>query len=271
MTTSFARALSGQDAELVRSDGGTARLDVDRWRGTAAGEDRWLLERCRGATIDLGCGPGRLVEALAARGIRALGVDVAVEAVAQCVGRGVPAVHADVFTPLPGEGTWSHALLADGNLGIGGDPEALLGRAAALVEPGGTVLAELDAAEPGLWRGEARVRSRHTLTPAFPWACAGAAALPDLAARAGLRPSAYYRGTRLFVELTRDHAGAGRGFRHRRGPLIQSRGGTTEDQLNKTISGGSGATPRNRTGTRGQPGSEPSVTSTGRPSTSSVT
>ncbi|MHA6780189.1 methionine biosynthesis protein MetW [Pseudonocardia saturnea] len=232
MTTSFARALSGQHAELVRSDGGTARLDVDRWRGAAAGEDRWLLERCRGATIDLGCGPGRLVEALAARGIETLGVDVAVEAVAQCVGRGVPAVHADVFAPLPGEGTWSHALLADGNLGIGGDPAALLGRAAALVAPGGTVLVELDPTEPGLWRGEARVRSRHAVTPPFPWACAGPTALPDLAAGAGLRPSAYYRGVRQFVELTldgcrtgaRDHADAGRGCRHRRGPLIPYRG-----------------------------------------------
>lgn len=236
MTTSFAQALSGHQAELVRSDGGTAHLDVDRWRGAAAGEDRWLLERCHGATIDLGCGPGRLVEALAARGIEALGVDVAVEAVAQCVGRGVPALHADVLAPLPGEGTWAHVLLADGNLGIGGDPAALLGRAAALAAPGGTVLVELDPVEPGLWRGEARVRSRHDTTPPFPWACAGAAALPGLAAGAGLRPSAHYRGVRQFVELTvdrsaaRDHADAGRGYQHRRGPLVPFRGaprGTT--------------------------------------------
>lgn len=67
VTTSFARALSGQHAEIVRSDGGTSRLDVERWRGAAAGEDSWLLDRCRGATVDLGCGPGRLVEALPGR------------------------------------------------------------------------------------------------------------------------------------------------------------------------------------------------------------
>lgn len=228
MTTSFARALTGQHAELVRSDGGTARLDVDRWRGAAAGEDAWLIERCHGATIDLGCGPGRLVEALVARGVESLGVDVAREAVAQCAVRGVPAVHADVFAPLPGEGAWSHVLLADGNLGIGGDPAALLGRAARLVRPGGTVLVELDPAEPGLWRGEARVRSRDDLTPAFPWACAGPAALPGLAAGAGLRVGARYRGVRQFVELVAqevwDHADAGRGCRHRRGPLVPERG-----------------------------------------------
>lgn len=201
MTMSFARALAGQHAELVRSDGGTARLDVARWHGAASGEDGWLLDRCRGATIDLGCGPGRLLEALAARGVPALGVDISPEAMSQCELRGVPAVHADVFGPLPGEGTWCHVLLADGNLGIGGDPVALLRRAAELIAPGGTVLVELDPAEPGLWRGEARLRSRHALTPPFPWASAGPAALPDLALRAGLRAAAVYRGARQFVEL----------------------------------------------------------------------
>lgn len=201
MTTSFGRALAGQRAELVRSDGGTARLDVARWHGAAAGEDGWLLDRCRGATIDLGCGPGRLLEALAARGVPALGVDISPEAMSQCRLRGVPAVHADVFAPLPGEGTWCHVLLADGNLGIGGDPVTLLRRAATLIAPGGTVLVELDPAEPGLWRGEARLRSRHVLTPPFPWASAGPAALPDLALRAALRSAAIYRGARQFVEL----------------------------------------------------------------------
>ncbi len=230
MTTAFGRALSGQHAELVRSDGGTARLDVQRWRATAGGEDRWLLARCRGATIDLGCGPGRLLEALAARGVAALGVDIAREAVAQCDRRGVRAVHADVFSPLPDEGRWNHALLVDGNLGIGGDPEALLRRAASIVAPGGSVLVELDPGEPGLWRGEARVRSRHAVTPPFPWACAGPSAVPGLAARVGLAALSYYRGVRHFVELVReavpvpgggDDTGTTRGARtagHRVGP-----------------------------------------------------
>lgn len=201
--TSFAGPLTGQRAELLRSDGGTAPLDVERWRGTAAGEDVWLLGRCRGATIDLGCGPGRLLEALAARGVAALGVDVAAEAIAQCRRRGVAAVRADVFDPLPHEGTWAHVLLADGNLGIGGDPVALLRRAALLLAVAGTVLVELDAAEPGLWCGSAQVRSLAAadVGAAFPWASAGPAALPQLAARAGLRPRVVYRGRRHFAEL----------------------------------------------------------------------
>lgn len=199
--TSFARALAGQHSELLRSDGGIAPLAVDRWRGAAAGEDSWLLGRCRGVTIDLGCGPGRLLEALASRGLCALGVDVAAEAIEQCRRRGVTALRADVFEPLPGEGDWDHVLLADGNLGIGGDPEALLQRAAALIGPTGTVLVELDPGEPGLWRGIAQVRCGQAVGRPFPWATAGVAALPGLAVRAGLRPTVLYRGRRSFVEL----------------------------------------------------------------------
>ncbi len=201
VTPPVARALAGHPAELVRSDGGIAPLDVDRWRGAAAGEDRWLLGRCRGATIDLGCGPGRLLEALSARGVPVLGVDLAPEAIAQCRRRNVPALRADVFDPLPDEGAWAHALLADGNLGIGGDPVALLRRAAALISPTGSVIVELDVSEPGLWCGHAQLRTRHITGNPFPWAAAGMAALPRLAARAGLRPSLIYRGSRSFAEL----------------------------------------------------------------------
>ncbi len=200
-TTVFASALNGQHSELLRSDGGVAPLAVERWRGAAAGEDSWLLGRCRGATIDLGCGPGRLVEALAARGVVALGVDVAAEAIGQCRRRGVPVLRADVFAPLPDEGTWDHVILADGNLGIGGDPETLLRRVMELISPTGTVLVELDPGEPGLWRGLARVRSRDAVGHPFPWATAGVAALPGLAARTGLRPTVLYRGRRSFAEL----------------------------------------------------------------------
>jgi SAM-dependent methyltransferase len=207
MTTAvFAPALARPGVELLRSDGGSAALDTDRWRSAAAGEDSWLLGRCHGPTLDLGCGPGRLIEGLGARGVPALGVDVAAEAVAQCHRRGAEVLHADLFGPLPGEGTWSHVLLADGNLGIGGDPVALLRRTASLIGPGGTVLVELDATEPGMWQGLARLRWDHgagrtELSNPFPWAAAGVAALPGIARRAALRPTVLYRGQRTFAEL----------------------------------------------------------------------
>lgn len=199
--TAFAGALAGHRSELLRSDGAVAPLDVHRWRAAAAGEDSWLLGRCRGATIDLGCGPGRLVEALIRQGVDALGVDAAAEAIGQCRRRGVPALRSDVFAPLPREGSWAHVLLVDGNLGIGGDPAALLRRAAGLLGPYGTVLVELDPGEDGLWRGSARVRSKRAVGRPFPWAAAGIRVLPTLAALAGLRPTVLYRGQRAFAEL----------------------------------------------------------------------
>lgn len=199
--TAFAEPLTGHDAELMRSDGAIDLLDVGRWHAPASGEDSWLLSRCSGSAIDLGCGPGRLVEALAARGVQALGIDVADEAIAACRRRGAGAVQADVFGPLPGEGDWDHVLLADGNVGIGGDPVRLLRRAARLIRPGGTVLVELDAGSAGLWRGEARVRCREDVGHPFPWATAGTAALPELTRGAGLRTTLLYRGERSFAEL----------------------------------------------------------------------
>lgn len=200
-TTAFAGALAGGHGELLRSDGAVAPLEVHRWRAAAGGEDSWLLGRCHGPTIDLGCGPGRLVEALVRQGVDALGVDATAEAVEQCRSRGVPALRSDVFAPLPREGAWAHVLLADGNLGIGGDPAMLLRRAARLLGPAGTVLVELDPGERGLWRGLAQVRSYRRVGLPFPWATAGIGALPALAARAGLRTTVLYRGRRTFAEL----------------------------------------------------------------------
>jgi SAM-dependent methyltransferase len=203
----FGLALRARRAELVRSDGRTVPLDVRRWRGSAAGGDGWLLARCRGRTIDLGCGPGRLVESLIRRGVPALGVDLELEAVRQCRRRGAPVLRADVLGPLPHEGRWAHVLLADGNLGIGGDPVTLLRRATRLLGPRGTVLVELDPDEDGVWRGSARVRSGQADGLPFPWAVIGPRALPDLAAGAGLLVTALHRGRRAFAELARPDGG----------------------------------------------------------------
>ena len=81
-----------------------------------------MLNLCVGPTIDVGCGPGRLTEALGGLGHLVLGIDVTPEAVGHpCTGART-ALRRDVFAPLPGEGRWGTALLADGNVGIGGDP-----------------------------------------------------------------------------------------------------------------------------------------------------
>jgi SAM-dependent methyltransferase len=198
----FDRALAGVRTTLVRDDGVEVDLDPVRWRRTAHGEDRWLLDRCHGPAIDLGCGPGRLVAALADRGVPALGVDLSAVAQRLCRRRRAPMVRTDVFGPLPGEAAWRHVLLADGNIGIGGDPLRLLHRVTQLLMPGGTVLVETAAVPDILWQGSARMRTAAGTGAPLPWACVGADALARLAATLGLRRTGSYRGARSFVQLT---------------------------------------------------------------------
>ncbi|WP_078891838.1 class I SAM-dependent methyltransferase [Streptomyces sp. NRRL S-350] len=175
---------------LRREDGRRLRLDIERWCAPAAGADHSLLLRCTRAAapvLDLGCGPGRLVAALLSLGVPALGVDITRAAVTRTVGLGGPALCRSVFDRLPAEGRWGAALLADGNLGIGGDPDALLRRGAELIAPDGRLLVEVEPAEVDE-RSTVRVQGPDgRLGPPFPWARLGAAAtLRRARAAAGL-------------------------------------------------------------------------------------
>lgn len=127
---------------LRRSDGWLLPLDVERWCARADAADLAVLDGCEGAVLDVGCGPGRLVAELAARGRPVLGVDVSRAAVNRTRESGGQALLRSVFDPLPGEGRWATVLLMDGNVGIGGDPRALLDRVGALLAPGGLLIAE---------------------------------------------------------------------------------------------------------------------------------
>ncbi len=165
---------------------GVARLDVpaDAWSASIAG-DHAVLELCSGPTLDVGCGPGRMTQLLAERGAIVLGIDVVPEAVWQTRDRGVAAILRDVFERVPAEGRWGTVLLADGNLGIGGDPVRLLSRLGQLLAPGGRVVADVAPPGTGLRRGEVRLTAGGLTSEPFAWSVVGADAVGAVGADAG--------------------------------------------------------------------------------------
>ncbi|KQV63353.1 hypothetical protein ASC64_17310 [Nocardioides sp. Root122] len=185
-TEVFASALHGTPTVVVRHGEEPMTLPVDVWSRSADHHDRALVGLCVGPTIDVGCGPGRLTEALAAAGHIALGIDVVDAAVSLARARGVPAVKRDVFDRVPGEGRWTTALLADGNVGIGGDPVALLRRVRHLLGPGGRVVVEVDAPGMRMAQGWASLESTGRRSRPFRWATLGLDDLARTASSAGL-------------------------------------------------------------------------------------
>ncbi|MBD2894261.1 hypothetical protein amrb99_31850 [Actinomadura sp. RB99] len=181
----YEEALRGAaPVEIEHADGRRRPLPVQDWLALRPG-DAGLLDRCAGATLDVGSGPGRLAAALAARGLPVLGIDVAPRAVALTIAAGAPALRRDVFGRVPGAGRWRTVLLADGNIGIGGDPAVLLRRVLGLLGPGGRVLAEVDPPGAGTRTEPLRLRSGRAVGEWFPWAHVSADGAGALAAACG--------------------------------------------------------------------------------------
>src|SRR6266508_3844655 len=187
----FDLALAGEHGGVAYVDPASGAapvaLDHDRWQQPADEVDRLVLSRCRGPALDIGCGPGRIVRALAERGVAALGVDTSPVAVALTAERGAAVLHRAVQRPLPGEGRWGTVLLMDGNIGIGGNPEALLRRCHQLVRGDGVVIVEVDPDDDvDETTALAVFDDTGGWTEGVPWARTGATACRDLAMRAGL-------------------------------------------------------------------------------------
>lgn len=198
----FAAALRGEPCVVHGLGPDPVGLPVASWQGRATLSDLSLLAHCVGPTLDVGCGPGRLTEALARTGHPVLGLDVVTAAVLESRRRGVPALLRDVFDPLPGEGRWGTALLADGNIGIGGDPVRLLRRLSRIVAPGGRLVVELAPPGTGLVHAQVRLETLHGRSDPFAWARVGPEYVGALAFRAGLgRPRLHADQNRWFAVI----------------------------------------------------------------------
>lgn len=203
----FAAALAGQVVHVHSADGRQRLLDAERWLGPARSADLDVLDRVDGPALDVGCGPGRMVAALTRRGVPSLGVDIDPGAVRMTRETGAAALHRSVFRRLPGEGRWEHALLIDGNIGIGGDPTKLLRRCAELLAPTGLMHVELTAAG-GVISGAVRLVHRGVRGAWFPWTTVGIDAVEAVAAAADLhvrevRSAEDEGGPRWFAVLTK--------------------------------------------------------------------
>ncbi len=201
----YERALDGERCWVRHDDGSVERLPVQSWLGGPGADaqfDEAVVDMCDGPTIDLGCGPGRLVAHLVRRSIPALGIDLSPAAIGLARRSGAPVLRRDVFDPLPGAGRWHTVLLADGNVGLGGDPWRMLRRSAELLRSGGQCLAEFDSTATGVNVDWVRLESRRSTGPWFRWASVGVDCAATLAHEVGLAMAGVHRiGDRVVATL----------------------------------------------------------------------
>jgi SAM-dependent methyltransferase len=184
-------------------DGTTRPASLDRWVDTADDVDERVLARLAGPVLDVGCGPGRHLHALARRGVFGLGVDICHAAVDLARGGGANAMVGSIFGDVPGAGQWRTALLLDGNIGIGGGPARLLSRVRMLLTPAGTILVELAPPHSSTAETVARLETASASSGWFPWAEVSADSIETLAHEVGMRVSrCWCENARWFASLT---------------------------------------------------------------------
>lgn len=184
----YGRGLSTRRLWARDTHGRRFTVPVSDWAARSVPGDESLLARCAGPTLDIGCGPGRLTAALMSAGVHALGVDISPHAVTRARAFGASALCRSIFDAIPGEGRWECALLADGNVGIGGDPLALLTRAGSLLSPTGRIYVEVGP--PGTPTGGLQLELENEsgdVSQPFPWAQVGLDGLAPIGKAAGLR------------------------------------------------------------------------------------
>ncbi|MBK8295090.1 MAG: methyltransferase domain-containing protein [Solirubrobacterales bacterium] len=185
----------------VDEDGSRRRLPIGRWLKRAHDDEEILLERAVGPVLDIGCGAGRHLAALGRRGIEATGVEVSRFAVALAREQHANVIHGSVFD-LTESQKWHTALLLDGNVGIGGDPERLLAQSIDLLRPNGQVLVELEPPSVETRSVNLRLEGPSDVSEWFPWAWVGVDSIASIARSAGLEVSdVWSSGDRWFSQL----------------------------------------------------------------------
>ena len=177
-------------------------LQLEAWNQPAQG-DLALLSWCHPPVLDIGCGPGRLAAALAEAGHPVLGIDIVPAAVASTRDRGAVALLRDVFDHLPAKGRWQTALLANGTIGIGGEPLPLLQRLRDVLVDHGRVVVDLSPPGVALVPGQATIDTGQGVVYEFPWALVGVDAIEELARAAGFSAAIHRLGRRWFAVLDR--------------------------------------------------------------------
>ena len=109
--------LRAREPGMQRSGCGSRTAPSSRWRSSVTSDradetDEQILRDVHGPVLDVGCGPGRHLHALARRGVFALGVDLSPVAVELARGGGGRAIVGSIFDELPGAGTWQQRAAA---------------------------------------------------------------------------------------------------------------------------------------------------------------
>lgn len=196
--------MNSRASQLRTIDGDVLPMHLDRWLGGPSPEEEAVLDLALAPVLDVGCGPGRHLRALGERGLPALGVDPAPHAADLARRAGAAVLERSIFDRIPGAGRWGSALLFDGSIGIGGQPVVLLRRIAALLRPGGRVLAELDGPGVPTRSVVVRLEADGEAGSWFPWAVVGVDEAAALASAAGLALRGMWKGgQRWFARIDR--------------------------------------------------------------------
>ena len=203
----YARMLADSEGPAVArfADGTAYRPRLQRWTGRADAIDQRALRDLDGPVLDIGCGPGRHLHALAHRGVFGLGVDLSPVAVGLARGGGGNAIVGSIFDELPQTGGWGSALLLDGNIGIGGCPERLLRRVRTLLSPGGRAVIECVGPELPSHQTRLRLESADCVSDWFDWAEVSTTDADRFVCAAGLVvDERWHEDDRWFVVARRD-------------------------------------------------------------------